>query len=42
MTEAALGTDAENVTGAVHVYEQVGFRRAKTTVKYRKGFETPG
>ncbi|HEY2887220.1 MAG TPA: GNAT family N-acetyltransferase [Candidatus Limnocylindrales bacterium] len=41
MTQAALGTDAENVTGAVQVYEQVGFRRAKTTVKYRKGFEAP-
>jgi mycothiol synthase len=41
MTEAALGTDAENVTGAVHVYEQVGFRRARTTVKYRKGFDAP-
>jgi mycothiol synthase len=39
MTEAALGTDAENVTGAVRVYERLGFRRARTTVKYRKGFE---
>lgn len=41
MTEAVLGTDAENVTGAVRVYERLGFRRARTTVKYRKGFETP-
>jgi GNAT superfamily N-acetyltransferase len=41
MTEAALGTDAENVTGAVPVYERLGFRRARTTVKYRKGFEAP-
>jgi len=41
MNEAALGTDAENVTGAVQVYERLGFRRAKTTVKYRKGFGAP-
>ncbi|MGH2465294.1 MAG: GNAT family N-acetyltransferase, partial [Candidatus Limnocylindrales bacterium] len=41
MTEAALGTDAQNVTGAVHLYEVIGFRRARTTVKYRKAFDTP-
>jgi len=41
MTEAALGTDAENVAGAVQVYERLGFRRARTTVKYRKGFKAP-
>jgi ribosomal protein S18 acetylase RimI-like enzyme len=38
MTEAALGTDAENVSGAVRVYERLGFRRAKTTLNYRKDF----
>ena len=36
MTEAALGTDAENVTGAVRVYERLGFRRTVTRVKYCK------
>jgi mycothiol synthase len=36
MTEAALGTDAENVTGAVRVYERLGFRRTVTRAKYRK------
>ena len=36
MTEAALGVDAENPTGALHVYENLGFRRARTGVQYRK------
>jgi mycothiol synthase len=36
MTEAALGVDAENPTGALHVYENLGFRRARTGVSYRK------
>jgi GNAT superfamily N-acetyltransferase len=42
MIEAALGTDAENVTGAVRVYERLGFRPARTSVKYCKSFEAPG
>jgi mycothiol synthase len=36
MTEAALGVDAENLSGALRVYENVGFRRARTGVSYRK------
>ncbi|HLY15286.1 MAG TPA: GNAT family N-acetyltransferase [Candidatus Limnocylindrales bacterium] len=36
MTQAALGTDAENLTGAVRVYERLGFERTRTTVNYRK------
>lgn len=36
MAEAVLGVDAENVSGAVGVYEALGFRRARTTIKYRK------
>ena len=36
MTEAALGVDAENPTGALHVYENLGFRRTRTGVQYRK------
>ena len=32
---AALGTDAENLTGAVRLYERVGFREARRWVNYR-------
>jgi mycothiol synthase len=38
MTEAALGVDAENISGALRVYEAMGFRRTKTGVAYRKAF----
>lgn len=38
MTEAALGVDAENLTGALRVYEALGFRRLRTGVSYRKSF----
>jgi mycothiol synthase len=38
MTEAALGADAENVSGAVRLYESLGFRRHRTGVSYRKDF----
>lgn len=36
MTEAALGVDAENPSGAVRLYEKMGFRIQKKTVSYRK------
>ena len=36
LAEAALGVDAENPTGALRVYEALGFRRARTAVSYRK------
>jgi len=36
MTDAALGVDAENPTGALAVYENLGFRRARTGISYRK------
>ena len=36
MDEAALGVDAENPTGALRVYENLGFRRTRTGVQYRK------
>jgi mycothiol synthase len=36
LTEAALGADAENLTGAVRVYEALGFRRVRTSASYRK------
>ena len=36
MTEAALGVDAENPSGALHLYETLGFRVEKRVVFYRK------
>ncbi len=36
MAEAALGADTENVTGALRLYESVGFRPAKRNTLYRK------
>jgi ribosomal protein S18 acetylase RimI-like enzyme len=37
MTEAALGVDAENPSGALRLYESVGFRVVKQMGIYRKG-----
>ena len=39
LTEAALGADAENISGAVRVYEALGFRRVRTAAGYRKAIE---
>ena len=36
LTEAALGADAENLSGAVRLYEALGFRRVRTSAQYRK------
>jgi mycothiol synthase len=36
MSIAALGVDGENPTGALGVYERLGFRRNRTWVTYRK------
>jgi mycothiol synthase len=36
MTEAALGVDAENPTGALQLYERLGFSLGRTAVLYRK------
>jgi mycothiol synthase len=36
LTEAALGVDAENLSGALHLYESLGFRRHRTGISYRK------
>jgi mycothiol synthase len=38
LDEAALGVDAENISGALHVYESIGFRRSRTGISYRKAF----
>ncbi len=35
-TEAGLGVDAENLTGALHVYEACGFKRHRTELTYQK------
>jgi mycothiol synthase len=39
MTEAMLGVDAENPTGALQLYESVGFEVYKRSAVYRKRFE---
>ena len=36
MTEAALGVDAENISGALKLYESMGFRTVKRYTTYRK------
>jgi mycothiol synthase len=36
MTTATLGVDAENPTGATHLYDSVGFRERKRSIVYQK------
>jgi ribosomal protein S18 acetylase RimI-like enzyme len=36
MEEAALGVDTENLSGALRLYESVGFRAVKRQTIYRK------
>jgi ribosomal protein S18 acetylase RimI-like enzyme len=36
MTEAALGVDAENLSGALHLYEGMGYRVVRRSTIYRK------
>jgi ribosomal protein S18 acetylase RimI-like enzyme len=36
MQEAALGVDTENLSGALQLYERLGFRRVRTMVNYRR------
>lgn len=36
MTEAALGVDAENLTGALHLYRKMGFEEVKRGMTFRK------
>lgn len=36
MTEAALGVDADNLSGALHLYRKMGFRKEKQHMTYRK------
>ena len=39
MTEAALAVDAQNLSGALRLYESVGFRQTKRSASYRKELE---
>lgn len=41
MTFATLGVDAESPTGALGVYERVGFRQVKRSMSYAKDFDGP-
>ncbi len=41
LDEVALGADAENLSGAVRLYESLGFRRVRTSAGYRKAIEVP-
>jgi len=36
MTESALGADSENLSGAIRIYEECGFRVTKKSAIYRK------
>jgi len=38
MIEAALGVDADNATGALRLYEKLGYQPIKTFIAYRKEF----
>jgi len=43
MTEAALGVDAQNETGALRLYESMGFREVTREVEWRRPLgEVPG
>lgn len=42
MTEAALGVDAENISGALHLYESCGFQVVEKSLIYRKQFAPGG
>ena len=39
MTEAALGVDTQNTSGALHLYESVGFRPVSRHNIYNKPME---
>jgi ribosomal protein S18 acetylase RimI-like enzyme len=39
MTETALSVDSENISGALRLYEGVGYRKVKQQVIYRKPME---
>jgi hypothetical protein len=36
MTQTALGVDTENPSGALRVYERMGYKAISTSTEYRK------
>ena len=42
MEGAHLNADAENLTGAMRLYERAGFRIRKTYISYRKSLRGNG
>ena len=38
MTEAGLGVDAENISGALGLYQSMGYRVVRRSITYRKRF----
>ncbi len=39
MTETALSVDSENLSGALRLYEGVGYRKVMQQIYYRKAME---
>lgn len=39
MTETALGVDAENLSGALNLYQAVGYKEVKRSITYRKAMD---
>jgi ribosomal protein S18 acetylase RimI-like enzyme len=39
MTETALSADSQNLSGAIRLYESVGYRKVKQQINYRKPME---
>lgn len=42
MTDAALNVDSQNLSGALRLYESVGFRKVKQSTTYRKAVRLEG
>ncbi len=42
MTEASLALDADNLSGALHLYRKMGFQETKRFMTYRKNMESAG
>jgi ribosomal protein S18 acetylase RimI-like enzyme len=41
MTEAGLGVDSDNPSGALALYERAGFKVHRRSAAYRKPMEAP-
>lgn len=42
MEEAALGVDTQNLSGALRLYESLGYQPVKQFITYRKGMKARG